>query len=441
MNHFVNLKTVFSKESERDIEKFTRIYSDKGFLQSVIGELVHPYLPDEVIKNKRILLKPNWVLHNRKQTDEICMRTDDNFLLSALEVILKKKPSTVTIGDAPVQGANWNQIVKEPFKKAISSLSDNYQVPIIIKDFRRVTFNPALNNLVQERNSLSNYIIFDLGKKSYLEPISDSKRKLFRVTNYNPDRLAESHGPGVHKYCITKDLFENDIVITVPKLKTHQKAGITNALKILVGVNGDKDYLPHHRSGGTGNGGDCYPGNNLLRKWAEHLLDQANRVRGESRYKIWMRLSMLLWRLSLPTPYHTLEAAWYGNDTTWRMVLDLNKIAEYGKLDGSIDTTSQRKIFSLTDGIIGGQGNGPLQPDPIAFGVVAFSNNSSLTDIIMGKLMGFDVMKIPLLKTSFENLEKIEVDFLINDKVSRYEDIERLVIKTIPPPGWINYLS
>ncbi|MBK6345975.1 MAG: DUF362 domain-containing protein [Bacteroidales bacterium] len=172
-------------------------------------------------------------------------------------------------------------MLPEDFYSSVSDLGKKYSVPVNILDFRRVTFNPAENNPVKERNPLSAYLIFDLGKESCLEPISVEEGNIFRVTNYNPDRLAESHRKGMHKYCITKEIFEADLVISMPKIKTHQKSGITAALKNIVGVNGDKDYLPHHRIGGTGFGGDCYPGKSYLRLWAELAIDQANRHQGK----------------------------------------------------------------------------------------------------------------------------------------------------------------
>ena len=82
---------------------------------------------------------------------------------------------------------------------------------------------------------------------------------------YDPDKFRYTHTKGMHKYCITKHLFDSDLVISLPKAKTHQKAGITAALKNIVGLNGDKDYLPHHRIGGTEVGGDAYPGKSYFR--------------------------------------------------------------------------------------------------------------------------------------------------------------------------------
>jgi len=253
--------------------------------------------------------------------------------------------------------------------------------------------------------------------------------------------LAISHGPGIHKYCITKELFENDIVITLPKVKTHQKTGLTNALKILVGVNGDKDFLPHHRKGSPESGGDCYPGNNLLRNLSENVLDSANRKQGKYIYKYLRKLSSLFWRLSLPNQEQNRAAAWYGNDTTWRMVMDLNKIAEYGRIDGSISNTPQRLIYSLSDGVIGGEGDGPLKPEPLPLGVICFSNHSATTDIAMGTLMGFDTNKIPLLKSAGDYSNKDVVTIFLNNNKVELNSIKSLAIKTIPPPGWVNHLK
>ncbi|MBK6729398.1 MAG: hypothetical protein IPG60_00005 [Bacteroidetes bacterium] len=54
---------------------------------------------------------------------------------------------------------------------------------------------------------------------------------------------------------------------------------------------------------------------------------------------VWIRLASLLWKISLPGKEHQHAAAWYGNDTTWRVVMDLNIIINYGKADGTIADT------------------------------------------------------------------------------------------------------
>lgn len=441
MGNFVNIQTVFNNTSDRTIESLNTIYDDHVLLVELINGLTIDFLNIASIKGKKVLLKPNWVKHLKRDTDKMCLCTHNQFILAALEVVLDKEPASVIIGDAPIQGCIWDKLVTLELTNSVKELSARYNIPVTIKDFRRVTFDPSKNNPIQERNPLTEYIIFNLGKESFLEPITRPDRKLFRVTNYSPDRLAESHTAGIHKYCITKELFNADVVISLPKVKTHQKTGITAALKNLVGLNGDKDYLPHHRLGGTGFGGDCYPGKNYLRYFSELSLDQGNRKQGKTSYWFWTKLSSAFWRLSLPGKEHHISAAWHGNDTTWRMVLDLNKIAIYGKEDGTISTEPQRILFSLCDGIIGGQGDGPLRPEPLALGIISFTNHSAMNDVCMGKLMGFDIKKIPLLNTSFILSEKENIDLFLNNNLISIKDLEKSSIVTLPPPGWDDYLN
>ena len=49
----------------------------------------------------------------------------------------------------------------------------------------------------------------------------------------------------------------------------------------LLSVNqGHKEYLPHHRKGGSQSGGDCYTGQSRLKSLVEDLLDATNRAQG-----------------------------------------------------------------------------------------------------------------------------------------------------------------
>lgn len=438
---FVNIETLFERDSDRTISSLANVYENRQQIKEVICRIGKGVLDNEdLIKGKRIFLKPNWVVHDRQKNDNICLRTNNNFILAVVEIILERKPGAILISDAPIQGCDWDKVVNQDFLEAIGFLSEISSIPIVIKDLRRVTFDPEKNDLNKERNPISDYVIFDLGKDSYLEPITTGKN-IFRVNNYDPDRLAESHSKGVHKYCITKELFDSDLVISLPKVKTHQKTGITGALKNLVGINGDKDYLPHHRVGGVGYGGDCYPGKNALRRLSEWTLDNGNRRLGKRSYWFWTFISAVLWKISNPKNVHHLSAAWYGNDTTWRMVMDLNRIAVYGQKDGSLSGAPQRRLYSLCDGIVGGQGNGPLWPDPLALGIISFTNNSFMNDICMATLMNFDVGKISLLRTALMLTKNKNIEIKLNGRNINYSELSAYSIITTSPPGWTNYLN
>jgi uncharacterized protein (DUF362 family) len=439
-NDFITIETLFESEKERTVSFLANVYKQPTLLKDKIRKVCSYILDDsQVISGKKILIKPNWVVHDRKENDEICLRTNEKVLLALIEILLDCKPLKIIIGDAPIQKCQWDKLLTPGFYVSLEKLHVAHAIPIIIKDFRRVTFDPDKNDLLKERNPISDYTIFNLGKESFLEPISSTKNN-FRVTNYNPDRLAESHTVGMHKYCITNELFDADLVISVPKIKTHQKTGITAALKNLVGVNGDKDFLPHHRVGGTDNGGDCYPGKNILRRISEFAMDNAYRSQGQKKYWIWFYLSIALWKLSNPKNVHRIAAGWYGNDTTWRMVMDINKIVIYGKKDGTLSQDPQRMIFSLCDGIIGGQGDGPLDPEPLPLGIICFSNNSYLADICISTLMQFDSNKIYMIRQAVEHIKDQTYSISVNQVETKLEELINLSIKTLPPPGWSEYL-
>ena len=123
-------------------------------------------------------------------------------------------------------------------------------VEVVIKDLRRtIRRGKSLRGKVSEEcQPMENYVLFDLGTDSLLEPISNEQSE-FRVTMYNPDLLKRTHSRGTHQYLVARDVIDADVVINLPKLKTHKKAGLTGALKNMVGINGHKEYLPHHRKG------------------------------------------------------------------------------------------------------------------------------------------------------------------------------------------------
>jgi hypothetical protein len=275
---------IYQKKIKSDDIK--SIYCSHDELDSYISAVANTFFCDQILYGKKILIKPNFVRDFRNTDDSVCLTTNFNLIYIILKKILKKRPASIIVGDAPIQGADWEKMVSPYFLNEIDRLSLEFNIPISVLDFRRTILNKNKNFVTKEKKPLNDYVIFDLGKKSFLEPISNAQGR-FRVTDYDPDRLCESHGLGYHKYCITKELFDADVVLSLPKLKTHQKTGLTCALKNLVGLIGDKDYLPHHRIGGTGFGGDCYPGKNYLRRFSEFFLDKANKNIGKKKYSRW----------------------------------------------------------------------------------------------------------------------------------------------------------
>ncbi len=351
----------------------------------------------------RIVIKPNWVFHeNQRGSGLDCLLTHSSVIEGVAKYVGLTKPAQIIIGDAPIQGCEFEQLLR---LTGIDDVVDRLQgqgLPISIVDFRRtIRKAESSNERIEDARDLKDFVLFDLKKDSLLEPLSDDADK-FRVTMYNPDLLQRTHRAGRHQYLIAKEVIDAGVVINLPKLKTHKKACVTGALKNLVGINGNKEYLPHHRKGGSEDGGDCYAGGPRWKRAAEDWLDVANRHSPGTTQSTfaWMAGSAARIAAKLGAD-ENLEGSWYGNDTIWRTCLDLQRILRYGNLDGSLSSAPQRTVISITDAMIGGEGEGPLANSPMLSGFVTGALSTAAAEWVHARLMGFDPEKIPLIREAF----------------------------------------
>jgi uncharacterized protein (DUF362 family) len=352
----------------------------------------------------RVVLKPNWVSHHNQSGAGLeCLVTHPSLIEAVLEYVALARPGEVVLGDAPVQGCDFAALIAACGVDALVARFHTRGLNIRLADFRRsVRAGPALG--AQRREDCrgpEQYVLFDLGTESLLEPLSADAAK-FRVTMYDPRLLLRAHAPGRHQYLIAREVLEADVVINLPKLKTHKKACITGALKNLVGVNGNKEYLPHHRKGGAASGGDCYPGRSWRKARAEDLLDAANRRQPGGVQALLARSASLALRWArLAGEDADLEGSWYGNDTVWRMCLDLQRILRYGRADGTLGAAPQRSVVTITDAIVAGEGEGPLASTPRPAGFITGAVSPAAADWVHARLMGFDPRRIPLVREAF----------------------------------------
>jgi uncharacterized protein (DUF362 family) len=299
-----------------------------------------------------------------------------------------------------------------------------------------------------DRSANKDYLLFDVAENSELEPIS-TKHSEFRVTMYDPKALVHTHQAGKHQYLVAREPIEADVVINIPKLKTHKKAGMTGAIKSMVGINGHKKFLPHHRKGGTGSAGDCYAGRDFLKKVAEDLYDVANTIHRPRMRRLLFRIASKA--IALASVLHKdgrqAEGSWYGNDTIWRTCLDLQKILHYGGHDGRLMNTQQRRILTITDAIVAGEGDGPLSPNPVPLGVVTLSANVAAADMVHTYLMGLDPERIPLVRQAFKMTSHRIADLQPEDVVLN-ADGQQISLKDAmckygrrfqPPSGWAGH--
>ena len=356
-------------------------------------------------KGAKVVVKPNWVHHRNGSGQGLdCLVTHTSVIEAILHYVAKASPQSIVVGDAPIQGCDFKALLADRHVPPMVERFIANGMSIVLKDFRRTILqSEKLGAQAQEEcRPIEHYILYDLGCESSLEAITNPSKSEFRVTMYNPDWMKQTHAPGKHQYLVARDVIDADVVINVPKLKTHKKACITGALKNIVGINGHKEYLPHHRKGGSQNGGDCYPGRSRLKSLVEELLDAVNRAQHTVVRQMLAntaRAGMALGKL-VGTD-NNYDGSWHGNDTVWRMALDLQRVLHYGATDGTLSNHVQRKVLTITDAIIAGQGDGPLSPTPIEFGMLTLGVNVAAVEWVHALLMGLVPQQVPLTCEAF----------------------------------------
>lgn len=423
--------------SDRSIhEALTRLADARGW------SLDSGQLSRVVFRNARVLVKPNLVLHQNEGTGGLaCVVTNPGLIQAVVRACLDAGASEVIVGDAPIQGCDFELLLRNTGLKAWAEALKQAETRFGgIVDFRRTSCSVVGGVRFPSENlrPLDKFVLFDLGKDSLLEPVSrvDSR---FRVAWYDPRMLSETHGGGFHRYLVAREVMDADVVINLPKLKTHKKAGITCALKNSIGINGNKEYLPHHRYGGSASGGDCYPGGSPLKRALEYVTDRQNLTNSPVSGIVWHGIGAVLSRTSHAMgDRFGVDGSWSGNDTIWRTCLDLNRILLYGKSDGTMADDPQRRVIHIVDAMIAGHGNGPLAPDPLMLGCLLGAENAIATDWVGAQLLAYEPNRIALLSNALGEyrwpLGQFSSDEIHAD-VSR-EEILSLSSGVVHPPGW-----
>ena len=366
-----------------------------------------------------IVVKPNLVRHYHGRGGSLATVVSDPRIIRAVvdyAVAAVAPGGDVIIADSPLQSCDLDQLRRQMALDELMAAAARDDVTVSLMDFRREQVAKRADGLLGRRTPLSGdpegYAAVDLGDDSALGPLSTDPSR-FRITQYDPGITGRHHQAPRHEFLIPRTLLRADLVISLPKIKTHRKAGMTGALKNLVGINGSKAWLPHHRHGSVREGGDEYLHPSWRKRWLRRIWEKIDRTPSLSLRRILRRADHLLRDsgrvVPFPDPY--FEGSWWGNLTMPAMVSDLNRIFRYADRHGRIQDTPRRRMLVLADGVLAGEGEGPLEPSPRELGVILGGCNPVAVDWVAATLMGFDPWKIPCLTRPLEPHRLPLVDF------------------------------
>src|SRR5215203_3897605 len=157
----------------------------------------------------RVLIKPNFVLHHNQSDGGMDpMITHQSVVKAVARAALQTDAAEVVVGDAPIQTCDFAALLETTglgaWAETVKQTDTRFKG---VKDFRRTTARYVNGVRVAEENVLpeEDFVLFDLGPDSLLEPITDEKDD-FRVTCYDPRLMAKTHGKGRHRYLVAKDV-------------------------------------------------------------------------------------------------------------------------------------------------------------------------------------------------------------------------------------------
>jgi uncharacterized protein (DUF362 family) len=410
-----------------------------------LGSLVGP--------GATVVIKPNLVLDRHPRGGPIdALITHGSVVRAILDFVhvALKGSGRVIVGDSPLQTTDFAAAVKASGIDAVVDFYRGEGRDVELVDFRQVHAQR------DERGHIASWkevpgdprgtVTFDLGDRSALAPLSPASPR-FRVSNYKASDTAQYHGAHEHRYVMARSIFDADLVIDVPKMKTHCKVGVTLGLKNFVGTVSRKQCLAHHRAGGPEQGGDEFPHASRLKALSEQLerMIDGNAVPGiRHALKLAYRVNERLIRMLGIDD--TRDGGWHGNDTAWRMTLDLARIVAYGRTDGTMADSPQRAMLTLVDGIVAGEGEGPLEAVAKPTGTVVAGLNVLATDLVTATLMGFDYRQIPLLNHALDaqtpwplaHFSAAQVKATLDDRMMTLAELARSGqrMRFLPPKGW-----
>lgn len=358
-----------------------------------------------------VVVKPNWIQETTEtEQDPEAILTAPVVLLSVLTGVLEALPTrgVVTVCDAPHTYADFEGILRYGECRALLSMAAEARpdVRVEIIDLRREVWRMRDRVVVARRPNPPDprgYVAVDLASDSMLH--GHAGRGRYYGADYDRNEVNAHHSGGRHEYLLSGSAIKADLFINVPKLKTHKKTGLTCAIKNLVGVNGDKNWLPHHTEGTPASGGDERPratASGLVEATLKPLVQSAvgrSPAIAGSVYRLLRRSADALLADSART---IRNGNWEGNDTCWRMAVDLNRALLYADASGRLDPSRRKPYLCIVDGMLGGEGNGPLESTAVESNVIVVGEWPADVDAVAARLMGFPIDRLPIVSRAFD---------------------------------------
>ncbi len=387
-----------------------KLFVEAGLDKEHFGSSAWNPLGGWIKPGQRVVLKPNWVFEPRQGERQLI--TEGSFIRAVLDyvIVALRGAGKITICDAPVQSADFDAILQAVGVARVFSGLARDGLELVVADLRREmaltdTTRCRITGYRKLAGDPLGYAEVDLGASSFLDELCQVPGGVtFHSSHYDERLTGQSHQAGIHRYLIARSVLDADVVVNLPKVKTHKKSGVTGALKNLVGINGGKEHVVHFTRGPGG--GDEFAKRSVVSEVA-HFVDvhTKDRMPGwlwKVMYAGWRTYKNRILRRSnggavAEETLLSYGGSWHGNRTIWRTIYDLNLLLFYADRDGKLSPGRKREVLAIADGIVAGEGEGPLACQPRSEGIVIMGDDPVAVDACFARVMGFPEERIPIL--------------------------------------------
>lgn len=216
------------------------------------------------------MIKPNFV-NSQHGTggDFVSVVTHGSIIRATVDYVIRalEGQGEIVIADSPERVAHFGTILEAT---GLNSVLDFYRsrqascgnIKVVVRDMRRQKveyWKGVIKSCWELEGDPTGYtrINMDAADSAFFGLSSQQMGRLYGA-DYNRRETVRAHRNGRHEYEIPNTVLNSDVIISLPKLKTHYRVGTTLNCKGFIGLNGNKNLIPHRILGDPSNGGDTY---------------------------------------------------------------------------------------------------------------------------------------------------------------------------------------
>lgn len=321
--------TATANESYALVREALRAWNPAGYGSAAWNPLSSTIRPGDTV-----IVKPNLVWEDWWDRSRVGLCTSHGSTTRAvIDYVYKAcgRSGRIIVCDGTANAWAWPSVVRATqIDRLVEHLREAHGVPVQLLDLNAARESALLIKMGKDSAHYGlDHTLFDLHDR--------------------PDWHTANFGPG--SYYVSPAVLQADVVISLAKMKVHRMAGVSAAMKNLFGI---------------------------IPSWDGPY--------GDDRLKDVPHYSAL-------DKKEGNAGIYPGNDTVWRTIADLNRIALYSDQYGALRASPRRRYLGIVDGLLAA-GRDMLNPVAVPLKTLVIGEEPVSVDAVAARVMGYDPRRI-----------------------------------------------